>query len=129
MGPVTIEVISVDESFQSYFSTMALSLTQVGGMFISERQQALNFRHRRSEVGYESDWHVAGDPTLIIVLQGTLELELRNGDKKQFSQGQQFIAADYLPVGMTLAETQGHRARVIGDIPLQAVHIKLSSLT
>jgi hypothetical protein len=123
----TIDMITVDKSGRSIFSQVQHPLTDHGGMYISQRQQALNFRHRKSQVGYQSDWHTAGDPTLIIVMQGQITLELRSGQHKTFVAGQQFIAADYIVDNVEDESVTGHRAFVDGDTPLQAVHIKLSA--
>lgn len=119
----------------SVFKTLQLSTNDINGMFISDRQDALNLRHRSSEPGYASDWHVAGDPTLIIIRQGALTLELKNGARRTYHAGDQFIAADYLVNNKTentvdshaLATNQGHKAFVEGDKSLLAVHIKLSN--
>ena len=51
--------IANGEDGSSCFEQIEFELIQHGGMFISERQQALNFRHRKSKAGYESDRHVA----------------------------------------------------------------------
>jgi hypothetical protein len=124
---VLIDMITIDEEGCSIFTQIQHPLTDHGGMFISERQQALNFRHRTSQIGYKSDWHTAGDPTLIIVLQGQITLELRSGESKTFTAGQQFIAADYLLQSVEDTSITGHRAFVNGTAPLQAVHIKLAT--
>jgi hypothetical protein len=124
---VDIDMITIDSQGRSVFTQIQHPLTDQGGMFISQRQQALNFRHRVSEAGYQSDWHTAGDPTLIIVMQGQITLELRSGQKKTFVAGQQFIAADYLLEGEKDESVIGHRAFVEGEQALQAVHIKLST--
>jgi|GEM_PF-916324 len=114
-------------AFASVFSTVQLTTSDMNGMLISDRQEALNLRHRSSEPGYTSDWHVAGDPTLIIIRQGSLTLELKNGNRRTYHAGDQFIAADYLANNTTLAENQGHKAFVEGSQCLLAVHIKLSN--
>ncbi|TDF37365.1 hypothetical protein EYS14_14535 [Alteromonadaceae bacterium M269] len=118
-------MITTNETGKSVFTKVTHPLSNHGGMYISERQQALNFRHRKSAVGYKSDWHTAGDPTLILVMQGQITLELRSGESKTFTSGQQFIAADYTLETADESIT-GHRAYVEGEIDLQAVHIKLS---
>ena len=92
---------------------------------LSEQQSALNFRLRSSSSGYLSDWHVAGDPTLLIILSGVIELELRSGATKQFSAGEMFIAQDYLIAQSEFNDSHGHRARVVGKDALQALHLKL----
>lgn len=119
--------IDVDSNWKSYFTEKSTELSELGGMYISQRQQTLNFRYRKSLPNYQSDWHVAGDPTLIVIQSGTIEIELRNSECKQFSPGQAFVAADYLPVDVAFSEQHGHRARVIGNDELVAIHFKLAT--
>lgn len=71
---------------------------------------------------------MAGDPTLIIVRGGTLRIELRGGTFRDFTAGDLFIAEDNLPEDMIFnKDKHGHRALVIGEQALEAVHIKLGS--
>jgi len=100
---------------------------QRGGMLLSPRLPAGSLRFRRSEPGYAADWHVAGEPVLIVVRQGTLRIGLPDGATRQFSPGDAFIAADRAPVDPARAPgTFGHNASVVGDTPLLALHIKLA---
>lgn len=122
----TITKITVDEDYQSIFTEEEHPLTARGDLWISEQQEAVNFRYRQSPAHYESDWHVAGDPTLIIVCGGEMEITLQNGEKKSFKAGECFIAADYLPSSVSLDPARhGHRAKVVGPAPFSALHIKL----
>ncbi|MBO1254707.1 hypothetical protein J3L16_03280 [Alteromonas sp. 5E99-2] len=123
----SLPIITINSNFHSVFKTFELPLDDMNGMFISNRQNALNFRHRKSKPGYQSDWHVAGDPTLLLIQQGCLEITLRSGESKLFNAGEQFIAADFLPDGVNFGTSHGHSARVVGKTSLQAVHIKLSN--
>ncbi|MDT0596401.1 hypothetical protein [Glaciecola petra] len=118
--------IDVNSKFESCFTERATELFELSGMFISQRQEVLNFRYRKSLPNYKSDWHVAGDPTFIVVQSGCIEIELRNGQKKQFCAGEAFVAADYLPKNIMFSEQHGHRARVIGNDEFVAIHFKLS---
>lgn len=114
----------------SFFSDIVYSLTDYNGLFITDRQDALNFRHRMSEPGYFSAWHIAGDPTLIIVRTGTLRITLRNGEYRDFSAGDMFIAQDRLQVGEVFDDQiHGHTAELVGDQSLFAVHIKLAEIS
>lgn len=125
----SIVTVSIDENYCSIFSTTEVSQIGHGERWLSEQQASVNFRYRSSPAGYESDWHVAGDPTLIIVCTGCLELELRDGSKKQFSAGEKFIARDYTPEHLVFDPLlHGHRARMIGEEEFSAVHIKLEKL-
>ena len=111
----------------SVFNEQEYSLADYNGLFITERMDALNFRHRMSEPGYSSSWHVAGDPTLIIIRAGVLRITLRNGEYRDFKAGDQFIAMDCLQSGEIFDATMhGHTAELIGDEVLLAVHIKLA---
>ncbi|MBD5771509.1 hypothetical protein IF202_10650 [Marinomonas sp. SM2066] len=112
----------------SIFKDVLYSLENYNGLFITDRIDALNFRHRMSEVGYFSSWHVAGDPTLIIVRSGTLRIGLRNGEYRDFTAGDMFIAQDYLQADEVFDDqVHGHTAALVGDQALLAVHIKLSA--
>jgi hypothetical protein len=112
----------------SVFNDIEYSIEDYNGLFITDRIEAQNFRHRMSEPGYFSTWHVAGDATLIIVRSGTLRMTLRNGDYRDFSAGDMFVAQDYLQNNETFNnEVHGHTAELIGDEPLFAVHIKLAT--
>ncbi|UTW55900.1 hypothetical protein [Kordiimonas sp. SCSIO 12610] len=125
-GEEIYEII-IDQDNISRFQKRQYEFTPYGGMFISEQINAVNFRLRESDAGYESDWHVAGDPTMIIILAGALKIILQDGNSQTFVAGDKFIAGDYIKVGQEFsADIHGHKAKVIGDVKLRAVHIKLA---
>lgn len=110
----------------STFSTQAIALHGDPLRMLSEQQNCINFRLRHSESAYSSDWHVAGDSTLLVILKGTVRIELRNGDTKDFAAGELFIAEDYLLPDVVFDETiHGHRAEVVGEEDLSVLHLKL----
>ncbi len=122
----TIMIITVDDQFKSVFKNKIYSKEKRGGLIISPRIAAQNFRLRESEVGYKADWHIAGGPTFISIQQGTLRITLRDKSFSDFGPGDSFIAADYLPDGLDFnSEKHGHQAEVIGNKLLKAIHIKL----
>lgn len=97
-----------------------------GGMLLTPRIETGSMRLRTSEPGYAADWHVAGEAVLIVVRRGVLRIVLRDGEARDFAAGDVFIAGDVLPTGETFdPEVHGHRAQVIGNERLEAVHIKL----
>lgn len=113
----------------SAFNDVQYSIQDYNGLFITDRLDALNFRHRMSEPGYFSSWHVAGDPTLIIVRSGTLRIGLRNGDYRDFIAGDIFIAEDRLQENELFdLNIHGHTAELMGDEVLLAIHIKLAEI-
>jgi hypothetical protein len=97
-----------------------------GGMQLTPRIGTTSLRLRTSEPGYATDWHVAGEPVLIVVQRGVLRIELRDGTNRDFGPGEAFIAADRLCPGQDFDPARhGHRASVVGPESLKAVHIKL----
>lgn len=123
---ITITSVSNDGEGLSVFSTREVDLHGDSQRMLSDQQSAVNFRFRESDASYASDWHVAGDPTLLIVLTGTVRVVLRNGDDHFFSAGDRFIAEDYLLPHCTFDPSyHGHRAEVIGSDTLSVIHLKL----
>jgi hypothetical protein len=129
MSDMVIPVLCNAQNGISRFIEKHYSLTDFNGLFISARQDALNFRHRMSQPGYFSDWHVAGDPTLIIIRAGVLRIGLRDQGFYDFAAGDMFIAQDKLPDNIEFdRQMHGHTAALVGDQGLLAVHLKLASL-
>ncbi|MCP4594941.1 MAG: hypothetical protein GY843_00480 [Neptuniibacter sp.] len=119
---------ATNQTGASIFSEKELTLDDYSGLFITPRIEAENFRHRFSRSDYKSDWHMAGDPTLIIIRSGTLRVGLRSGEQRDFSAGDMFVAQDYLqPEEDFDDQVHGHNAQVAGNEPIEALHIKLSA--
>lgn len=126
--PFIIPIITTNEKGISIFSTIDFSVQQRGGLFLTEQIGTKNFRIRKSDIGYTTDFHLAGDATFIIIQKGNLKIELQNGDFKIFNPGDCFIAQDNLQNQIEFDNTiHGHKAIVIGEKSLQAIHIKLNS--
>ncbi|WP_232787855.1 hypothetical protein [Paraglaciecola sp. MB-3u-78] len=129
MPNVSIPMLCNMETIESYFIEQQYCLDDYNGLFISSRQSALNFRHRMSKPGYFSDWHVAGDATLILIRSGILRIGLRDNSYRDFAAGDVFIAQDKLPANTHFNHNiHGHTAQVIGDQQVIALHLKLSSV-
>ncbi len=124
---MSIVSLSNDGYGASVFSTTNIDLTGEESRRLSEQIGAVNFRLRSSSADYASGFHVAGDPTLLIILSGTMVIRLPNGESQSFSAGDMFIAEDYLADGVEFEQGKhGHMAEIAGDQPLNAIHLKLS---
>lgn len=121
-----LPVMTTDDAGRTVWNSEGFPVEERGGMRLTPRIGAGSLRLRESEPGYISDWHVAGEPVLIVVQRGILRIELRDGSTRDFGPGDAFIAADRLGEGAAVeGQVHGHRARVVGDARLEAVHIKL----
>lgn len=124
--PFIIPTITTNENGISIFEEIDFSVQQRGGLFLTEQIGSKNFRIRKSDIGYATDFHLAGDATFIIIQKGSLKIELQNGNFKIFNPGDCFIAKDNLPVHIVFDDQiHGHKASVTGNESLQAIHIKL----
>ncbi len=124
----TIEVPSItsDGYGASYFSHREFELRGDQHRCLSEQIPALNFRLRTSPVGYVSEFHVAGDPTLLIILRGAFVVRLRSGDERVYSAGEMFVAEDFIAREVAQDdEVHGHQGLVTGSLALEALHLKL----
>lgn len=122
-----LPVLITGEDGRTIWSERAWPIESRSGMAISPRIGCSSLRLRTSEPGYTADWHIAGDPTLIVIRSGQLRLTLRDASEQTFGPGDAFIAADDVPDGQSFdAALHGHRAEVVGDETLHAVHIKLT---
>ena len=125
--PFIIPIITTDENGISIFENIDFSVQQRGGLFLTNQIAAQNFRIRKSEVGYATDFHISGDPTFIVIQKGSLKIELQNGDFIIFHPGDCFIAQDNLAENTIFDATiHGHKASVVGTESLHAIHIKLN---
>ncbi|NUE67167.1 hypothetical protein [Snodgrassella sp. ESL0253] len=85
--------------------------------------EGLQLRH--SPVGFESDFHCTGKPQWLFVLQGIMEIGLRDGSTRRFGPGEHFYSADTLPAGATFdPHIHGHCSRLIGNDPLITAFIR-----
>ena len=124
--PILITTITTNEYGISIFSEEEFKVNQRGGMFLTDQIAAKNFRIRKSDVGYATDFHISGDATMIIIQKGSLKIELQNGESRIFTIGESFIAKDNLSENIVFdSSIHGHKASVYGDESLQAIHIKL----
>lgn len=127
---MTIPSVSNNGQGLSMFTTRQVDLSGDNARMLSEQITAVNFRFRESDESYSSTWHVAGDATLLIILSGTLRVALRSGEAQEFTAGEMFVAEDYLLAGVAFDNSvHGHRAEVVGDQSLSAIHLKLEKRT
>jgi len=124
---ITLPCIRNDGRDVSYFSERRIELLGDQARCLSEQIPALNFRFRSSPGCYKSGFHVAGDPTLLIILAGQIEITLASDESRRFGVGDLFVAEDFLADGVVFTHgVHGHKAEVIGANQLQALHLKLA---
>jgi quercetin dioxygenase-like cupin family protein len=70
------------------------------------------------QAGHEYSWHVAEAKQWVVCLSGIVEVELRNGEKRQFKAG------DVIKVEDTSGS--GHTTRVLSEVPWHCIYLPIS---
>lgn len=92
---------------------------------LSAWMQAAACRLRRSPVGFASDFHCTDQPQWLFVLQGVMEIGLRDGSARRFEPGMFFYSADTLPVGERFDPGRhGHCSRQVGPDALVTLFVQ-----
>jgi hypothetical protein len=87
---------------------------------------ATGYQLRRSPVGFRSDWHCTPKPQWLFVLEGEMEIGLRDGTSRSFRPGEHFFSADVLPEGAAFDRTlHGHWSAQRGADPLVTLFLKV----
>lgn len=83
------------------------------------------YQLRRSPVGFRSVWHCTPAPQWVFILQGEMEIGLRDGSSRVFRPGEHFYSADTVPAGASFdAELHGHWSAQRGSEPLVTLFLK-----
>jgi hypothetical protein len=83
------------------------------------------YQLRRSPVGFRSDWHCTPTPQWVFILQGEMEIHLRDGSSRVFRPGESFFSTDTVPAGAAFdAKLHGHWSRQAGADPLVTLFLR-----
>jgi len=84
------------------------------------------YQLRRSPVGFRSDWHCTSAPQWVFILQGEMQIGLRDGSARMFRPGEHFYSSDTLPAGAAAfdAGVHGHWSAQRGPDPLVTLFLK-----
>jgi len=84
---------------------------------------------RHSPADFASDFHCTTDPQWLVVLDGRMEIGLRDGSARTFGPGEFFYSNDTLPAGTAFDPARhGHRSRATGDQPLVTLFVRTAQM-
>jgi hypothetical protein len=93
---------------------------------LSKVLPAKGYQLRESPVGFRSDWHCTPQPQWVFILDGEMEIGVRDGAPRLFRAGQHFFAADLLPAGASFDRAvHGHWSAQRGPRPLVTLFVKV----
>jgi uncharacterized cupin superfamily protein len=107
-----------DPSGESHFGEIEISLSDKGPIGrLSERFPVKSIIFRENDAGYDYDWHNAPERQYIMLLDGEIEIEVGDGERRIFRGGDVIFVED--------VEGRGHRTRVTNDKPRRSVFVTL----
>lgn len=108
-----------DDKGESHFGELDVPLVESGPIGrLSERFPVRSIIFRENDAGYDYDWHNAPERQYILLLDGEIEIEVSDGEKKIFRGGDVIFVED--------TEGKGHRTRVTNDRPRRSVFVTLA---
>ena len=106
------------EDGQSHFDDQNVELEDSGPIGrLSEKIAATGVIFRETEPSYDYDWHPVPQRQFIIMLEGELEVEVGDGEKRHFSAGDVMLFED--------TEGQGHRSRTTNNAVRRTLFVTL----
>jgi hypothetical protein len=115
---MTITRVYADEQGESHFGEQSIELRDGGEIgHLSEPIAAKSVIFRRNDPGYDFDWHPAPRRQYIVLLDGAIEIEVSDGERRTFRGGEVLLVED--------TTGRGHRTRHVEPIERRSVFIVL----
>ena len=110
--------IYASDNGESHFEDLDIPLKSTGDIgALSEELSATGFFLRETLPDFEYSWHTVPERLCLISLSGASEIEVSDGDVRQFYPGDIIIAED--------VSGKGHISRAINNAPRKTVVITL----
>lgn len=131
IGPVpafTKTVLHTDDDGRARWREEALSLGEGAPQAaLSAVFPSSGYQLRMSPPGFRSTWHCTPKPQWVFILQGEMEIGLRDGSTRVFKPGEHFYSADTLPEGASFDHNvHGHWSAQRGPGPLVTLFLKVA---
>lgn len=127
MNVFTKVILFTDHDGRARFREEAIALDEgTPQSMLSRVLPAKAYQLRESPVGFRSEWHCTPAPQWVFILQGEMEIGVRDGAPRVFRPGEHFFAADLLPPGATFDRAlHGHWSAQRGSRPLATLFLKI----
>lgn len=107
-----------DGNGDSHFGEIEIGLGDSGPIGrLSERLPVNSIIFRENDASYDYDWHNAPEKQYIVLLDGEIEIEVSDGEKRIFRSGDVLFVED--------VDGRGHRTRVTNNLPRRSLFVTL----
>jgi len=126
MATFTQVTLFTDTDGIARFRESAIALDEgTPAAMLSKLAPSGGYQLRHSPVGFRSQFHVTTTPQWVFILQGQMEIGLRDGTSRVFRPGEHFFSDDTVPDGVTFdPAVHGHWSRQVGDEPLVTLFVR-----
>ena len=110
--------VYADAAGESHFDEIDIPLQDRGAIGrLSEPYPANGVIFRENDADYDFDWHCAPQRQYIVLLDGAIELETSDGEKRRFGGGDILLVED--------VTGRGHRTRTVDNRPRRSLFVTL----
>jgi hypothetical protein len=107
-----------DEAGEGRFADQEIELQDAGSIGrLSKPITATSVIFRKNDPGYDYDWHVAPQRQFIVLLDGAIEIEVSDGNRRTFRGGDILLMED--------VTGRGHRSRHVEPRERRSLFITL----
>jgi len=103
---------------ESHFEDFEIELNDAGDIgALSEKVNATGIIFRRTGPDYDYDWHNAPQRQYIIMLDGSVDVEIGDGTVRRFSTGDILLVED--------TTGRGHKSKAVNNEPRSSIFVTL----
>lgn len=104
--------VYADDAGETHFDEVEVPLSDAGLIgFLSERVPVKALRFRENDPHYDYAWHNAPARQYIVLLDGEIEIEVSDGEKRTLAGGDVLLVEDVTGKGHCTRHTQPMRRR------------------
>ena len=105
-----------DSEGESHFNDVEIEMQDAGPIGrLSKKLSVKGIVFRENDADYKYDWHTAPEKQYIIMLDGKIEIEVSDGEKRTFCGGDILLVED--------VRGRGHRTRVTDNKPRRSIFV------
>jgi uncharacterized cupin superfamily protein len=110
--------ILTDSKGKSYFEDFDIPLKDFGDIgFLSDKYPVKSVIFRETSENYNYTWHNAPEKQFVIMLEGSVEIEVGSGEKRIFSDGDILLVLD--------TNGEGHISKAVNKQKRKSIFIVL----
>jgi len=117
IAPAKITRIYADGDGESRFEDVQVSCSEAGFGFISDALDVDALYLRETPGAVRQDWHVAPRRQYVVLLSGSVEIEVSDGEVRRFAAGDVLLAED--------TTGKGHRTTALTAAPRRSLFLTL----